>query len=132
MAEAIGRGRGGRQCRAAMGWAVAVTVALAVFGSARFAAGEPGTSVVLNEAITAQTAVARMQVDKKPFNDKRVRQAVRLCLDHQKLLDIAYRGRGALSEDHAGEFFGVGVDVALARCRKAVTKDSCSGEARPA
>src|SRR5947207_8138095 len=47
MAEAIGRGRGGRRCRAAMGWAVA----LAVVGSARFAAGEPGTSVVLNEAM---------------------------------------------------------------------------------
>ena len=58
----------------------------------------PGTQVF--EAITAQTGVARMQVDKKPFDDVRVRTAVRICQDHQKLLDIAYRGRGAPAEDH--------------------------------
>jgi peptide/nickel transport system substrate-binding protein len=52
------------------------------------------------EAVTAQTGVARMQVDKKPFDDVRVRMAVRLCQNHQKLLDIAYRGRGAPAEDH--------------------------------
>ncbi len=55
---------------------------------------------VVHEAVTAQTAVARMQVDKKPFTDKRVRSAVRLCQDHKKLLEIAYRGRGAPAEDH--------------------------------
>lgn len=52
------------------------------------------------EAVTAQTGVARMQVDKKPFDDVRVRTAVRICQDHQKLLDLAYRGRGAPAEDH--------------------------------
>ncbi len=57
-------------------------------------------NTVLHEAITAQTAVARMQVDKKPYSDKRVRQAVLACLDHAKLLEVAYRGRGALAEDH--------------------------------
>jgi peptide/nickel transport system substrate-binding protein len=54
----------------------------------------------LYETITAQTGVARMQVDKKPFTDKRVRMAVRLCQDHQRLLDLAYRGRGAPAQDH--------------------------------
>ncbi len=54
----------------------------------------------LYEAITAQTGVARMQVDKKPFDDVRVRTAVRICQDHQRLLDIAYRGRGAPAQDH--------------------------------
>ena len=54
----------------------------------------------LYETVTAQTGVARMQVDKKPFTDPRVRTAVRLCQDHQKLLDIAYRGRGAPAQDH--------------------------------
>ncbi|MFQ5938308.1 MAG: ABC transporter substrate-binding protein, partial [Acidiferrobacterales bacterium] len=54
----------------------------------------------LHEAITAQTGVARMQVDKKPFDDVRVRTAVRICQDHQRLLDIAYRGRGAPAQDH--------------------------------
>ncbi len=56
--------------------------------------------LVLHEAVTAQTGVARMQMDQKPFDDVRVRQAVQACIDHQKLLDIAYRGRGAIGEDH--------------------------------
>ena len=56
--------------------------------------------LVLHEAVTAQTGVARMQMDQKPFDDVRVRQAVQACVDHQKLLDIAYRGRGAVGEDH--------------------------------
>jgi peptide/nickel transport system substrate-binding protein len=56
--------------------------------------------VVLFEKVTAQTGVARMQVDKAPFNDKRVRQALMACMDHQALVDIAYRGRGALGENH--------------------------------
>ena len=60
--------------------------------------GIPGTQ--LFEAVTAQTGVARMQVDKEPFDDIRVRHAVTLCQDHQRLLDIAYRGKGAPSEDH--------------------------------
>ncbi|MFQ5938302.1 MAG: ABC transporter substrate-binding protein, partial [Acidiferrobacterales bacterium] len=58
----------------------------------------PDTQVF--EAVTAQTGVARMQVDKKPFDDVRVRTAVRICQDHQRLLDIAYRGRGAPAQDH--------------------------------
>jgi ABC-type transport system substrate-binding protein len=54
----------------------------------------------LYETVTAQTGVARMQVDKKPFSDRRVRTAVRICQDHQRLLELAYRGRGAPAEDH--------------------------------
>lgn len=54
----------------------------------------------LFEAVTAQTGVARMQVDKKPFDDVRVRTAIRLCQDHKRLLDIAYRGKGAPAHDH--------------------------------
>jgi ABC-type transport system substrate-binding protein len=56
--------------------------------------------IQLFEAVTAQTGIARMQVDKKPFDDVRVRTAVRLCQDHEKLLEIAYRGRGAPAQDH--------------------------------
>jgi peptide/nickel transport system substrate-binding protein len=55
---------------------------------------------VLQEIVTAQTGVARMQVTQKPFDDVRVRTAVRLCMDHQKLLDLAHRGKGAPAEDH--------------------------------
>jgi ABC-type transport system substrate-binding protein len=54
----------------------------------------------LYETVTAQTGVARMQVDRKPFDDVRVRSAVRLCQDHERLLAVAYRGRGAPAQDH--------------------------------
>ena len=54
----------------------------------------------LYEAVTAQTGVARMQVDQKPFDDVRVRTAVRICQDHERLLELAYRGKGAPAQDH--------------------------------
>ncbi|MBI3457727.1 MAG: ABC transporter substrate-binding protein [Candidatus Rokubacteria bacterium] len=52
------------------------------------------------ETKTAQTAVIRMRVDKKPFDDERVRNAVKLCQDHARLLELAHRGRGAEGADH--------------------------------
>jgi len=57
-------------------------------------------NAVLHQAVTAQTGVARMRVTEKPFDDVRVRQAVAACMDHAKLLEIAYRGRGAPGENH--------------------------------
>ncbi len=54
----------------------------------------------LYEAVTAQTGVARMQVDTDIFEDVRVRTAIRLCQDHEKLLQLAYRGKGAPAQDH--------------------------------
>ncbi|MCG8597395.1 MAG: ABC transporter substrate-binding protein [Kiloniellales bacterium] len=56
--------------------------------------------VVVNTAITAQTGVARMHVDKAPFDNKMLRQAVQACVDHEAILQIAYRGKGAPGEDH--------------------------------
>jgi peptide/nickel transport system substrate-binding protein len=56
--------------------------------------------VVVDEVASAQTGVARMQVTQKPFADVRVRTAVRLCMDHHKLLDLAYAGKGLPAEDH--------------------------------
>ncbi len=54
----------------------------------------------LFESVTAQTGVARMQVDVKPYDDVRVRTAIRVCQDHDRLLQIAYRGKGAPAQDH--------------------------------
>ncbi|MDH3472671.1 MAG: ABC transporter substrate-binding protein, partial [Rhodospirillales bacterium] len=54
----------------------------------------------LFEVVTAQTAVARMQVTQAPFDNKKVRQALQACIDHDKVLELAYRGRGAPAEDH--------------------------------
>lgn len=52
------------------------------------------------EAPTAQTAVARMKVTEKPFDDPRVRKAMRLAVDPQKVLDLALRGVGLAGEHH--------------------------------
>ncbi len=49
---------------------------------------------------TSQTAVARMQVTRKPFDDARVRKAMRLALDTEKLLRIGHIGLGAPGEHH--------------------------------
>ncbi len=52
------------------------------------------------EAVTAQTAVARMQMDAEGFTDQRVRNAAQVCIDHDRLLQLAHRGKGAPAEDH--------------------------------
>ena len=57
-------------------------------------------NVQLFEAVTAQTAVARMQVTQKPFDNKKLRQALQAAVDHGKVLELAYRGRGVVAEDH--------------------------------
>jgi peptide/nickel transport system substrate-binding protein len=54
----------------------------------------------VNKVATSATGVARMRVTEKPFDDKRVREAIRLCIDHNRLLEIAYQGHGAPAEDH--------------------------------
>ncbi len=56
--------------------------------------------ILLYETMSAATAVARMRVTEPPFNDLRVRQAVRLSIDHQGLLNEAHRGLGLPGEDH--------------------------------
>ena len=56
--------------------------------------------VRLYEQLTANTGLARMQVDRPPFTDRRVRAALRLCQDHARLLELAHRGRGAPAHDH--------------------------------
>ncbi len=48
----------------------------------------------------AHTVCIRMQCDKKPFDDLRVRQAMVLAADNQKMLDLAFRGFGTVAENH--------------------------------
>ena len=52
------------------------------------------------ERVTAQTGVARMHVSAEPYDNKKLRQAVQACVDHDKMLEIVYRGRGGPAEDH--------------------------------
>ena len=48
---------------------------------------------------TGQTWVIRMRADIKPWDDNKVRQALKKCLDRQKMLDLAYFGEGELGHD---------------------------------
>ena len=57
-------------------------------------------NVQLYEAVTAQTGVARMQMTQPPFDNPKVRQALQACVDHKKVLDLVYRGKGSPGEDH--------------------------------
>ncbi len=52
------------------------------------------------EAATAETAVARVKVDQKPFDDPRVRNALKLAIDQEKTLKLALRGLGLVAEHH--------------------------------
>jgi peptide/nickel transport system substrate-binding protein len=53
----------------------------------------------LHQVTTAQTAVARVQ-PVKPFDDKRVRQALRYAIDTNAVLQLAHRGLGTIGEHH--------------------------------
>jgi peptide/nickel transport system substrate-binding protein len=58
----------------------------------------PGVRVYT--ATTAQCGVARMRVTEKPFNDPRVRMAMKLAIDPGSILQLAGRGIGAVGEHH--------------------------------
>ena len=60
--------------------------------------GIPGA--VIHSADTAQTAVARVQIDREEFKDARVRKAMRLAVDSNTILQIAHRGLGKPAEHH--------------------------------
>lgn len=49
---------------------------------------------------TAQTAVARTKVTEKPFDDPRVRKAMRMAVDVKQELEIALLGLGLTAEHH--------------------------------
>jgi len=48
---------------------------------------------------TNQTRVMRMRVDMKPWSDNRVRQALKLCQNREKILALAYFGQGMMGQD---------------------------------
>jgi peptide/nickel transport system substrate-binding protein len=66
----------------------------------QFAALKKIKHVDIKQVVTASTAVARMQEINDTWKDPRVRKAMRMALDTQKLLKIAYLGLGAPGEHH--------------------------------
>jgi peptide/nickel transport system substrate-binding protein len=68
--------------------------------TAQYGALQKMTQVAIHSVPTAQTAVARMQMIHKPWDDARVRKAMRLALDTEKLLQVAHLGLGLPGESH--------------------------------
>jgi peptide/nickel transport system substrate-binding protein len=54
----------------------------------------------LHPVTTAQTAVMRFRVSEKPFDNKKLRQAVAACMDHAEILKVAFRDAGVVAENH--------------------------------
>ena len=54
----------------------------------------------IHSVVTAQTAVARMRSDSKPYDNPAVRKAIRLATDNEKTLTIAHKGVGTAAEHH--------------------------------
>ncbi len=55
--------------------------------------------LVVRPVSTAQCLVLRMRVDLEPWDDNRVRTALKMCQDRPKILQLAYFGEGDLSID---------------------------------
>jgi len=55
--------------------------------------------LVVYTASTAVTTVMRMRVDIDPWTDNRVRQALKMCQDRERILQLAYFGQGDLGID---------------------------------
>ena len=56
--------------------------------------------LVKSEVATATTLVARTNVTHKPYDDKRVRNALQMAVDNKVVLDLGYSGRGTVGENH--------------------------------
>ena len=59
-----------------------------------------GMALVKSEVATATTLVARTNVTNKPYDDKRVRNALQMAVDNKVVLQLGYGGRGTVGENH--------------------------------
>ncbi len=68
-------------------------------GTDVFLALKDSEDVVVKGIPTAQTRVLRMRVDMDPWSDEAVRMALKLCQNHEKILNLAYFGEGLPGQD---------------------------------
>ena len=59
-----------------------------------------GLDLVKSEVVTAGTVVCRTNVTNKPYDDKRVRNALQMAVDNNVVLQLGYGGRGVVGENH--------------------------------
>jgi len=58
-----------------------------------------GMDLVKSEAVTANTIVIRTHVTEKPFDDKRIRNAIQLATDNNVILQLGYNNAGTVGEN---------------------------------
>jgi peptide/nickel transport system substrate-binding protein len=58
------------------------------------------SNLVKSDVATATTVVARTNVTNKPYEDKRVRNALQMAVDNNVVLQLGYNGRGTVGENH--------------------------------
>jgi len=68
-------------------------------GTEAFQALKDDKQVNIQSVTTNQTRILRMRVDMKPWDDNRVRQALKLCQHREKILSLAYFGEGMQGQD---------------------------------
>lgn len=56
--------------------------------------------LVKSEKVTAATVVIRTNLNNKPFDDKKVRNALQLAVDNATVLKLGYNNAGAVGENH--------------------------------
>ncbi|RWA70703.1 ABC transporter substrate-binding protein [Mesorhizobium sp. M1C.F.Ca.ET.193.01.1.1] len=56
--------------------------------------------LVKSEVATATTLVARTNITHKPYDDKRVRNALQMAVDNNAVMQLGYAGRGTVGENH--------------------------------
>ncbi len=59
-----------------------------------------GVGAIPSEVVTAATVVTRMNVAQKPYEDKRIRQAVTKSVDNAQVLALGYGNAGTVAENH--------------------------------
>ena len=64
-----------------------------------FQALSQNDNLTVRSASTAQCLLGRVRVDLEPWDDVRVRNALKMCQDRAKILQLAYFGEGDLSID---------------------------------
>ena len=57
-------------------------------------------NLVKSEVATATTLVARTNITHKPYDDKRVRNALQMAVDNNQVMQLGYNGRGTVGENH--------------------------------
>ncbi len=59
-----------------------------------------GVGAITSEVVTASTIVARTNVNNKPYEDQKVRQALQLGVDNAVVLQLGYGNAGTVAENH--------------------------------